>query len=112
MSVSRQEVGRLPHLQRSSHRLPDVLRRERSGQLFTRQAGRRGRIIDPSHAQVPLINAIIGLEAIPTLTGSMQSMMLAGMELISHSSGHFRKWLSTRYVDDMATGRELIEKIA
>ncbi len=74
--------------------------------------GAEVRIIDPSHAQVPLINAIVGLEAIPTLTGSMQSMVLAGMELISHSSGHFRKWMAGRQIDDLATPDELLKTSA
>jgi Fe-S-cluster containining protein len=63
--------------------------------------GAEVRVVDPTHVQMPVIAAIMELsELIPTLTGSMQSMVLAGMELVSHSSAHFKKWMTGRVLAD------------
>jgi Fe-S-cluster containining protein len=61
----------------------------------------------------PMVIEIISRtqESIPPLTGSLQSMVLAGMELISHSTSKFQKWLQTHPCDDMITGDEMIRSV-
>jgi Fe-S-cluster containining protein len=67
-------------------------------------------IIDPSDATMPAIEGIVKItESIPRATGSLQSMVLAGMELISHSPATFKKWLAAHPVDDLATPDELLK---
>ncbi len=60
-------------------------------------------IVNPQQAVTPFIHALLGETAstIPPLTGSLQSMVLAGMELILNSSSKFQKWLQTHPTDDM-----------
>lgn len=61
----------------------------------------------------PLVVDIISKtqESIPPLTGSLQSMVLAGMELISHSAPKFQQWMKTHPYDDMVTGSETIRSV-
>lgn len=62
-------------------------------------------VIDPGPAVAPVIQAILEktLEEIPPITGSLQSMILAGIELISHSTlAKFKRWLARNpQIDDM-----------
>ena len=59
--------------------------------------------VDANPVVVPFINAMVDktAEVIPPLTGSLQSMVLAGIELVSSSSPRFKKWLQFHRVDDM-----------
>jgi hypothetical protein len=60
-------------------------------------------IIDPSEATLTAIEGIAKVvDTIPMLSGSLQSMVLAGMELISNSPAKFQKWLSVHPVDDLS----------
>lgn len=60
-------------------------------------------VVDMSKAEFSFIQALINQTAdiIPPLTGSLQSMVLSGMELILHSSGHFKRWIQGRQINDM-----------
>jgi Fe-S-cluster containining protein len=59
--------------------------------------------VDADPVVVPFIEAMVDRTTghIPTLTGSLQSMVLAGIELVSSSSPRFEKWLQFLQVDDM-----------
>jgi Fe-S-cluster containining protein len=70
-------------------------------------------VIDPIEATMPAIEGIAKTtESIPPATGSLQAMVLAGMELISHSPGTFKRWMAGRQVDDLATPDELLKTSA
>jgi Fe-S-cluster containining protein len=71
--------------------------------------GAEVKIIDPSEATGPAIEGIARTrDEIPSATGSLQSMVLAGMELISHSPATFKKWMAGRQVDDLSKPADLI----
>jgi hypothetical protein len=75
--------------------------------------GAEVQIIDPVEATLPAIEGIAKTtESIPSITGSLQSMVLAGMELISHSPATFKRWLETHPVDDLSTSDERLKTSA
>ena len=70
-------------------------------------------VIDPLEATVPAIEGIAKtVESIPPATGSLQAMVLAGMELISHSPATYKRWVAGRALDDLATPSELLKTSA